>query len=87
MARSKLASAALVVAVSTLALAQGGGMFVKAAEDGSCSAGSGEGACQAPVATERANEGGGLFSGFSFASLTGLFGGGEKPFTFLSTTP
>lgn len=78
MARSKKASTALLVAVSTLALF--GGVFVKAAEEGSCYPGSGgdSGSCQAPAATDRASEGGGLFGGFSFESLTGLFGGGES---------
>lgn len=76
---TSVASTALLVAVSTLALV--GGVFVEAAEDGSCSAGSGGGACQAPVAVERASEAastaGGLFGGFSFGSLTSLFGIGE----------
>lgn len=76
MARSKMASTALRVAVSILAL--GGGVFVGAAEDGSCSAGSGEEACQAPAATERAGKAGELFGGFSFGGLTGLFAGGES---------
>eukprot|EP00752_Nemacystus_decipiens_P003497 g3229.t1 len=75
MARSKRGPTGLLVAVSALAVL--GGVFVDAAEDGSCSAGSGGDSCQAPVTTDGAGEGGGLFGGFPFGSLTGLFGGGS----------
>lgn len=82
-ATTSAASNTLLVAVCISTLALTGGIFVKAAEDGSCSAtaasGSGGGACQAPVSTERAGEApGGLFGGFSFGSLTSLFGVGES---------
>ena len=55
-------------------------MFVTAAEEGTCYPGSGGESCKAPAATDRASEGGigSLFGGFSFESLTGLFGGGGE---------
>eukprot|EP00903_Cladosiphon_okamuranus_P014136 g13137.t1 len=71
-----MASTALLMAVSTLTLALGGSLY------GSCSAGSGEDACQAPAATARTGEAEGQaeglfgFGGFSFGSLIGLFAGG-----------
>lgn len=76
----KVVSTALLLAASAVILIGAAG------EDGSCSAASGESACQAPVATEKADEAsgttlglGGLFDGFSLGSLTGFFGlGGER---------
>lgn len=89
MARStkgKTTSSALLVALSAVSLLLGGA-FVKAAEEGGCSVGSGEDACQPPATTERATEAetGGLFGDFSFGSLTGLFGGGEMTLVYIST--
>lgn len=83
---------AAILAVATAATALSGllagrpsaiaiGVAAAAAEDGSCSATGGEGSCAAPIATEEATAGGGLFDGLSsiFSSLTGLFGENVKP--------
>lgn len=82
----KTAILAVATAATALSVLPAGrpfaiGVAAAAAEDGSCSATGGEGSCAAPIATEEASVGGGLFDGLSsmFSSLTGLFGENVGP--------
>lgn len=75
MGRTKKVASTLLLLLAVSALI----LIGAAGEDGSCSPYPGEGACQAPAATEKTDEAagsalGGLFDGFSLGSLAGFFG-------------